>query len=53
MAMRAPDLQTLLQTRAGDVARAIGKLFFLDALGIACVRAADHDDIYRSPGWSA
>lgn len=33
--------------------REAGKHFFLEALGIACVRAANFDDMYRNAGWTA
>jgi hypothetical protein len=33
--------------------REVGKHFFLNALGVTSVRAADYDEIYQNPGWEA
>lgn len=40
-------------THDPDDDREEGKLFFLNALDITCVRVSDHADIYRNPGWDA
>ncbi|WP_157220413.1 SIR2 family protein [Flavisphingomonas formosensis] len=36
-----------------DDEREAGKIFFLEELGITCVRAADYAAIYGNPGWAA
>jgi len=33
-------------------AREAGKHFFLEGVGLTCVRAADHDEIWTNPAWS-